>query len=79
MVLYGTTRVPTIECIDLRVKATQMVNPSAAAARVGTASLPKLRYLSAWFCPYAHRVTIALKHHTCCVEYKWVEVCASLL
>ena len=34
---------------------------------------PKLRYLSAWFCPYAHRATIALEHHAGRVDYEWVE------
>ena len=24
---------------------------------------PVLRYLSAWFCPFAHRATLALEHH----------------
>jgi glutathione S-transferase len=33
----------------------------------------KLRYLSAWFCPYAHRATIALEHHSGRVSYEWVE------
>jgi hypothetical protein len=64
--------------LNLYVKAARMVNPSAAAAKAGTASLPKLRYLSAWFCPYAHRATIALEHHAGRVEYEWVEVCALL-
>jgi glutathione S-transferase len=47
--------------------ATQRVlsNPSS--------SLPKFRYLSAWFCPYAHRATLALEHHFGRVEYEWVE------
>jgi glutathione S-transferase len=36
---------------------------SAAAAAVKTAALPKLRFLTAWFCPYAHRATLALEHH----------------
>mmetsp|Transcript_14513 Transcript_14513/g.40012 ORF Transcript_14513/g.40012 Transcript_14513/m.40012 type:complete len:288 (-) Transcript_14513:1254-2117(-) len=34
---------------------------------------PKFRYLSAWFCPYAHRATLALEHHTGRVDYEWVE------
>ena len=38
------------------------------------AAVPKLRYLSAWFCPYAHRATIALEHHSDFVDYEWVEV-----
>jgi glutathione S-transferase len=34
---------------------------------------PKFRYLSAWFCPFAHRATIALEHHRDRVDYEWVE------
>mmetsp|Transcript_23229 Transcript_23229/g.53075 ORF Transcript_23229/g.53075 Transcript_23229/m.53075 type:complete len:289 (-) Transcript_23229:260-1126(-) len=33
----------------------------------------KFRYFSAWFCPYAHRCTLALEHHAGRVEYEWVE------
>uniref|UniRef100_A0A7S3P3Y1 Glutathione transferase n=1 Tax=Amphora coffeiformis TaxID=265554 RepID=A0A7S3P3Y1_9STRA len=37
-------------------------------------SLPtRFRYLSAWFCPFAHRATLALEHHRGRVEYEWVE------
>ena len=32
-----------------------------------------LRYLSAWFCPFAHRATIALEHHRSRVSYEWIE------
>jgi len=35
--------------------------------------IPKFRYLSAWFCPFAHRATLALEHHSGKVEYEWVE------
>ena len=38
-----------------------------------TAIRPKFRYLSAWFCPFAHRATLALEHHADRVEYEWVE------
>ena len=31
------------------------------------------RYFSSWFCPFAHRSTIALEHHADCIEYKWDE------
>ena len=34
---------------------------------------PKFRYLSAWFCPFAHRATLALSHHSDCIDYEWVE------
>jgi len=38
-----------------------------------TACPPTFRYLSAWFCPYAHRATIALEHHAGRIDYEWVE------
>ena len=34
---------------------------------------PKFQYLSAWFCPYAHRCSLALEHHQGRVDYEWVE------
>jgi len=36
-------------------------------------SKPKFRYLSAWFCPYAHRATLALEHHSDRIDYEWIE------
>jgi glutathione S-transferase len=36
-------------------------------------AIPKFRYLSAWFCPFAHRCTLALEHHQGRVDYEWVE------
>ena len=32
-----------------------------------------LHYYSAWFCPFAHRCTIALEHHADVVGYEWEE------
>eukprot|EP00308_Calcidiscus_leptoporus_P020666 CAMPEP_0119393394 /NCGR_PEP_ID=MMETSP1334-20130426/125201_1 /TAXON_ID=127549 /ORGANISM="Calcidiscus leptoporus, Strain RCC1130" /LENGTH=47 /DNA_ID= /DNA_START= /DNA_END= /DNA_ORIENTATION= len=32
-----------------------------------------LRYFSAWFCPFAHRTTLALEHHGRAVPYVWEE------
>jgi len=47
---------------------------SASTAVVSSALLkPKFRYLSAWFCPFAHRATLALEHHADRVDYEWVE------
>lgn len=34
---------------------------------------PPLKYFSAWFCPFAHRATIALEHHSDSVKYEWEE------
>ena len=34
---------------------------------------PAFRYLSAWFCPFAHRATIALEHHRDRLSYEWIE------
>lgn len=36
-------------------------------------SKPTFRYLTAWFCPFAHRATLALEHHSSRVDYEWVE------
>ena len=47
-----------------------MAATSAAAAK----AVPKFRYLSAWFCPFAHRATLALEHHAGRVDYEWIEV-----
>ena len=32
-----------------------------------------LKYFSAWFCPFAHRATIALEHHADAVKFEWEE------
>ena len=32
-----------------------------------------LTYYSAWFCPFAHRATLALEHHRQAVPYEWEE------
>ncbi|KAL9187860.1 hypothetical protein ACHAXT_006238 [Thalassiosira profunda] len=45
----------------------------AASTSAAKQAAPKFRYLSAWFCPYAHRATIALEHHAGRIEYEWVE------
>mmetsp|Transcript_35361 Transcript_35361/g.85576 ORF Transcript_35361/g.85576 Transcript_35361/m.85576 type:complete len:192 (-) Transcript_35361:1372-1947(-) len=38
-----------------------------------SSAVPRFRYLSAWFCPFAHRCTLALEHHSDRVQYVWVE------
>lgn len=40
---------------------------------IRSAAVPKFRYLSAWFCPFAHRATVALEHHAGKVDYEWIE------
>jgi glutathione S-transferase len=50
-------------------KATKAV----ASFTTSAASKPKFRYLTAWFCPFAHRATLALEHHSSRVDYEWVE------
>ena len=48
---------------------------AAPLARVMStaAKKPHLYYMSAWFCPFAHRATLALEHHGDHVTYEWVE------
>ena len=36
-------------------------------------SMAPLTYYSAWFCPFAHRATLALEHHADVVPYAWEE------
>ena len=36
-------------------------------------AVPSLTYFSAWFCPFAHRCTLALEHHADFVGYEWKE------
>ncbi|KAH8047189.1 glutathione transferase [Aureococcus anophagefferens] len=46
--------------------------PRGARARsAGGGGGAPLTYYSAWFCPFAHRATIALEHHG--IDYEWVE------
>ena len=58
--------------------------PTRADARVMAASIarramstvtkkPHLYYMSAWFCPFAHRATLALEHHGDHLTYEWIE------
>ena len=55
-----------------RQKAPQR-SPAARLYQTPGAGRPFFRYLSAWFCPFAHRATIALEHHAARVGYEWVE------
>ena len=36
-------------------------------------NVPKMTYYSAWFCPFAHRATLALERHRGFLSYTWVE------
>lgn len=44
-----------------------------ARAMSTAAKKPHLVYMSAWFCPFAHRATLALEHHHGHVTYDWIE------
>lgn len=43
------------------------------ARHFATSHATPLTYYSAWFCPFAHRATIALEHHADSVSYAWEE------
>ena len=47
----------------------QMLRRSSSSA----ATTVPLKYYSAWFCPFAHRATLALEHHAGAVTYEWEE------
>jgi glutathione S-transferase len=46
---------------------------SVARAMSTMPKKPHLYYLSAWFCPFAHRATLALEHHADHLTYEWIE------
>lgn len=46
---------------------------SSSTTTTTTATKPSFRYLTAWFCPFAHRATLALEHHADRVDYEWIE------
>lgn len=52
------------------IRAPTKIRMSSSATT--KAPLP-LVYYSAWFCPFAHRATIALEHHSRAVPYRWEE------
>jgi len=49
-----------------------VANESASSSK-DAKSMPKLTYYSAWFCPFAHRATLALSRHLSFVQYEWIE------
>ena len=53
----------------------RLLQTSAAPARLlQTSAAPApLKYFSAWFCPFAHRTTLALEHHREAVDFEWEE------
>mmetsp|Transcript_28523 Transcript_28523/g.42310 ORF Transcript_28523/g.42310 Transcript_28523/m.42310 type:complete len:297 (-) Transcript_28523:1354-2244(-) len=50
-----------------------MASKAVASFSTSARSKPKFRYLTAWFCPFAHRATLALEHHSSRVDYEWIE------
>lgn len=52
----------------------QLSSGAAAASPSSSSSSVELDYYSAWFCPFAHRATLALEHHAPSgVRYNWIE------
>jgi len=51
----------------------QLAPQCAGHTRRYATTVPKLTYFSAWFCPFAHRATLALEHHAGAVPYEWEE------
>ena len=48
--------------------------PLSSSSSATAASRCELEYYSAWFCPFAHRATLALEHHAPSgVDYNWIE------
>ena len=50
------------------------VRDDMAARHIATKAMkPHLYYMSAWFCPFAHRATLALEHHSSHLTWEWIE------
>lgn len=71
--LYSSMASAAVKAAYLQHSMASAAVKAASSATSGSAGIPKLRYLSAWFCPYAHRATLALEHHAGRVDYEWVE------
>ena len=56
-----------------RTSTKRFSSSGATAAPSVEHSRPTFRYLTAWFCPFAHRATLALEHHGERVDYEWIE------
>ena len=58
-----------------QTNVTQRLTSLTQARRLSSAvQTPRpLTYYSAWFCPFAHRATLALEHHSAAVPYTWEE------
>jgi len=56
-------------------KGITVINNYIAVRKLSTDvnTRPRFRYLSAWFCPFAHRCHLSLEHHQSRVDYEWVE------
>mmetsp|Transcript_13506 Transcript_13506/g.31588 ORF Transcript_13506/g.31588 Transcript_13506/m.31588 type:complete len:189 (+) Transcript_13506:229-795(+) len=53
--------------------STSATTTATTTATAATTEKPTFRYLTAWFCPFAHRATLALEHHSDRVDYEWIE------
>lgn len=59
----------------MKAKSFSTSTANTTTTTTTSSSLPKpaFRYLTAWFCPFAHRATLALEHHADKVDYEWIE------
>jgi hypothetical protein len=62
-----------ISLLPFMAQITFCLDQPETMAAPPSSTRPAFRYLSAWFCPFAHRATLALEHHRGRVDYEWVE------
>ena len=71
--LASTTNASIASAIGVANESASSSSSSSKDDDDAKSKMPKLTYYSAWFCPFAHRATLALSRHLSFVQYEWVE------
>ena len=71
--LASTTNASIASAIGVANESAKSSSSSSKDDDAKSSKMPKLTYYSAWFCPFAHRATLALSRHLSFVQYEWVE------
>ena len=72
--LASTTNASIASAIGVANESAKSSSSSSKDDDAKSSKMPKLTYYSAWFCPFAHRATLALSRHLSFVQYEWVRI-----